>query len=198
MSVLLWILLALLVLILIVLFSPASALISYNGDGFSVTLRYLFLRLTFPQKKAKKEKVPKKQDEEKPKQKKKGNLKELVSLIKYALKALGKLVKSIRIRDLKIDALIASDDPFKTAILFGSSGATVGVLLPLLEHNFRIDQRSVNVNADFEETESSVEFFANCSIRVIQVLAIALVFAYNFLKDRKKRKDVSNVRTKSE
>ncbi len=196
MSVFAWILLSLLALILIVLFSPLSALISYHSDGFSVTLKYLFFHITFP----KKERTIKQVKEEKnstEKPRKKGKLSDLISLIKLVLKTLGKLVRAIRIRDLRINALIASEDPFRTAMMFGGSGATVGILLPLLENNFRIDRRTVNVNADFEQTESTVELFAKCSVRVIQVLAIALVFAYNFLKNQNKRKDVSNVRTKS-
>lgn len=203
MSAAIWIILSVLVLTFVILLSPVSALIEYNGDGCSVTLRYLFVRMTIPRKTPKQEK-PRKNDisPSKPKPKRKGTLRDLVELLKLVIKTLGKLVKSIRVRDLKIDALIASDDPFKTAILFGTSGAAVGVLLPLIEQNFRVDRRTVNVNADFEHNESSVDLFAKCSIRVIQVLAIALVFAYNFLKDKKskeaqKRKDVANVRAKS-
>ena len=110
MSVLLWVLLIFLVLIVILLFSSVSALVSYDGDGFSVTLRYLFLRLTFPKKKREKASATKKHVAAKPKQKKKGNLKELIFLIKHAIKALGKLLKAIRIRDLRIEALIGAED----------------------------------------------------------------------------------------
>jgi len=192
-----WILLSLFALLLMIMLSPVCASVSYNENGFSVTLKFLFLHMTFPRTKKNKHKE-KASFEKKPQPKQKGKLKDLIALIKLAIQMLGKLLKSIRIRDLKIDALIASENPFKTAMLFGTSGATVGILLPLIERHFRVDRRTVNVNADFERTESSVDLFAKCSIRVIQVLAIALVFAYNFQKDRKKRKDVANVRTKSE
>ena len=197
MNVVIWISLSLLLLILLILFSPVYALVRFDANDFSVTLKYLFLRFSFPGKKGSKELTKVKSSAEK------GKLNDLLAHIKLFARTLGKLISTIRIRDLKIDATIASEDPFQTAMLFGTSSATVGVLLPLLEHYFRIDKRTINVNADFVQTESSVNLFAKCSVTMVQVLAIVIVFAYNFLKERKlkevkNRKDDTNGRSEFE
>ncbi|MBE6915022.1 MAG: DUF2953 domain-containing protein [Ruminococcaceae bacterium] len=130
-------------------------------------------------------------------------MKRLISLIRLGIKAAGKLLSKVRIRNLRIDATVASKDPFKTAMMFGGSGAGVGVLLPLIEHHFRLEKRTVNVNADFESDETKIVLFADCSVLVWHLLAAALCFAYNLWKEQKmkilvKRKDELHGRAKFE
>lgn len=202
MNVLLWILFAVFVLLLLLILTPVHAEITYNKDGFSGALRILFLRFRVPREKKKVKKEQK--AETKPSEKKQGgDLKRLLSLIRLAIETAGKLLSKVRIRNLKVDATLASDDPFHTAMMFGGSGAVVGILLPLLERNFKLEKRTVNVNADFESDESKIVLFADCRVLVLHLLAIALSFAYNFWKEQKmkksvKEREIQHGRTKSE
>ncbi len=201
MSAFLLVLFSILVVLLLLLFCAVHAIIFYDDQGFSVLIRYLFLRIRFPKaQKPSKAKNPSPSDDE---GKRRGSYRNLISLLQLVVRCVGKLLKAVRVRNLEVDAVIASEDPFKTAMLFGTSGVGVGLLLPLLEKHFRLKRKTINVNANFEETEPTIFLRADCSVLLIQLLAIALVFAYNFLKEQKmrsssQRKDGKNVRAKSE
>lgn len=202
MNVLLWILVTVFALVLFLIFTPLHAEITYHIDGFSAAVRIYFLRFRFPREKGNVKPKAKEKDKP-PKQKKGGDLKRLISLLRLGIQCAGKLLSKIRIRNLVIDATIASEDPFQTAMMFGGSGAGVGILLPLIERHFKLEKRKVNVRADFESEESTIVLFADCSVLLGQLIAIALSFAYNLWKEQKmktpvKRKDESNGRAKSE
>ncbi len=202
MSMFLWVLFAFFVFVVLLLLTPVHAEITYHADGFLCAIRIFFLRFRFPRekKKDKREKVAPNETNQKQKG---GDLNYIISLIRLGIKLAGKLLSNVRIRKLKIDATIASKDPFQTAMMFGGSSAAVGILLPLIENNFKLDKRTVNVYADFESDESKLVLFADCSVLVFHLIAIALCFAYNLWKNPKmktsvKRKDDLHGRTKSE
>lgn len=202
MNALTWVLLIVCALLLFVLLIPLHVILSYNESGFSVLLRVLFVQLKFPNKKKKTLKNTKVSESGKPK-KRGGDYKQLLALARHAVHAAGKLLKAITIHNLQMDFTVATDDPFKTAMIFGGSGAGVGILLPYLESHFSIKKKQINVQADFEETEMKVSALADCKILVAQLLAIGLCFAYNFLKEQmmnasKNRKDGQNGRAESQ
>ncbi len=202
MSMLLWILFAIFVLLVLFLFTPVHAEITYHADGFLCAIRILFLRFRFPREKKNGKSAEKASAETNQKQKG-GDLNYFISLIRLGVKTAGKLLSNVRIHKLKIDATIASKDPFQTAMMFGGSGAAVGILLPLIEKNFKLEKHTVNVYADFESDEPKLVLFADCSVLVFHLIAIALCFAYNLWKNQKmktsvKRKDDLHGRSKSE
>jgi len=88
-NVLLWILFAVFLLVLLLIFTPVHAEITYHAEGFSGAVRILFLRFRFPREKRKAEKGSKPK-EDSPKEKQGGDLKRLISLIRLGIKAAGK------------------------------------------------------------------------------------------------------------
>lgn len=177
------ILLCLLLLVILVLLLRVSFIVSYDEDGILAYIRVLFFKIKIPPEK-KKPKAVKKETPPK-KEKKGGSLKALKEIILSALKTLGPAVRSIRIDKLSGKITIASDDAFKTAMTFGSAAAGVGILLPVLENNFKIKKKDIEVNADFDATETTAVLLAKVSIAVWQILYLGCIFILNFIKQKK-------------
>ncbi len=176
------ILLCLLLLAILILLVRIKFLAFYDEDGVSAELRILFFKIKIPPEKkvksVKKETVPKSE-------KKGGSLESLKDIILSALKTLSPAIKSIRIDKLYGKITLASDDAFKTAMMFGSSAAGVGILLPVLENNFKIKKKDIEVNADFEATEAIAILSAKVSIAIWQILYLGIILLSNFIKQKK-------------
>lgn len=177
------ILLCLLLLVILVLLLRVSFIVLYDEDGILAFIKVLFFKIKIPpdkktSKAVKKEKAPKTE-------KNGGSISALKDIILSALKTLGPAVKSIRIDKLCGRITIASNDAFKTAMLFGSSAAGVGILLPVLENNFKIKKKDIEVNADFEEPETLATLSAKVSIAIWQILYLGIIFISNFIKQKK-------------
>ena len=203
MNVLLWILGIFAALLIVVLFSQVRLRISYDSSGVSLLLLFWFVRIRFPQSTKEKSATAAKPVENGENKQAGGNDRELLGMLKYVIDAVGKLLKSVRIRDLRVNATVASRDPFQTAMMFGGSAAGVGILLPLIEQNFRLEKRTIRVDADFESGESKITLFAHCSVRVVKLLAIAIVLVYHYLKEQRlkttrQRKDGNHVHNDGE
>lgn len=167
----------------------------FNENGFSGNVRILFFRLYFPKKKNRSEE--KKKDSELTK--KPGKLKDLKSLVDPAIKALGKLLRFICIRNIDMDIIVGSSDAFLTAMLYGGAAAGIGILFPVLNQNFKVKRNRINVTADFSSSETVVYMNTTVSIAVWQIFVIAYVFAIRYLKNTfNKRKDDKNGRTRTE
>ena len=168
--------------------------VGYNCDGFKATLRILFYKMKIPpEKKEKKESPPAEQKEKKEsppaeqKEKKGAPMSELKDIIGIGFKMLGKALKKIRIDKISADVTIASEDAFKTAMLFGSAAAGVGIIIPPIENNFNIRKKDIRVNADFEEKEILVSFDAKVSIAIWQILQLGIIFVWRYIKLKKKK-----------
>lgn len=177
------ILLCLLLLVILVLLLRVRFIVSYDEDGVLAFVRVLFFKIKIPPEKKKPKAVKK---EATPNTEKKGgSLEGLKDIILSALKTLSPAIKSIRIDKLCGKITIASDDAFKTAMMFGSSAAGVGILLPVLENNFKIKKKDIEVNADFESTEALAILSAKVSIAIWQILYLGIIFISNFIKQKK-------------
>lgn len=160
-----------------------KALVEYSDSGFSVVTSVLFFKMKFPRNKNEKEKeTPEEQAE---KEKRPGKFGEFRDLITPVLKALGKLTKMLRIGDLVADVKVSGNDAFQTAMLFGGASAAFGMLFPFLDKNIKIKKKSISVSADFEAGESTIYFKTDISIRVWQVIYLAVYVLYQYMKKKK-------------
>lgn len=180
------ILLAILVLILAL---PVGGEVEYSSEGVLLCLRAGPLNITlYPRKKkdkTDKEKKPKKQKKSKQDKKtdsankealpkKKGGSFELIrQLLPIVLGALGRLKGKLRIW-LTLYYTAAGEDAAKTAIQFGSLSAGLGAIVPLLENHFRIVERDIRASVDFTITKPILYLHAKITIRIGQVLYIAI------------------------
>lgn len=183
---------------------PLGAQIHYDEDGFLVRVIASFLRFTvfpMPGKKKPKEKKPKASPQKasgQPKQsqpaaeKKGGKLSDFLPLAKVALDLLNDFRRKLRVDDLRLKLILAGDDPCDVAIGYGRAWEAVGNLMPLLERVFVIGKRDVEVECDFESTQTRVIFHMDITVTIGRMLSLAAVYGIRllieFIKLQKKRK----------
>lgn len=188
-----YVFLTVLLIIFLLGFIRIRLVLEYGEAGFDGFLRVFPVKIRFPVK-GKKTAPKKRASTDTKKEKKHGSLKLFKNMIRPALKTLGRLIRTIRIKRLVADVRIAGEDAFSTAMMYGGAAAGVGALFPLLDSNLKIKKKTISVSADFEADESVIYLYTDMSINIWQVIAIATYFLYQFLKkiikENKKQKGI--------
>ena len=207
-----WILLALAALIVLVCLLRVGVDASYEDDVLTLKVVAGPVTLTILPKKPKPEKKkkpkkekkpqkPKKEEADKPKEKKKLSLSFLVGVAKLALQAVNTFRRKLHVDVFKLVFIAGGSDPYDVAMLTGRVRAALDGLYPLAKRALIIRERDVRVGADFLAEKPAFAGRLKLTIRVGQVLGIALVFAFKalvlLLKDKKKPKDDQPQKEKS-
>ena len=135
-------------------------------------------------KKKKKEKPPKDdKDEEQPKKKKKSplTLPTLLKLVRPALEAVGTFRRKLSVDLLRLHARVGSGDPYSTAMTFGYLQSAVYGLHPLAERALNVKERDVWLTPDFTSDGIAAEGRLILTIRIGQIVWIALVLGWKAL-----------------
>ena len=200
--------LAVLVLLAIL---PLGAAVGYNAEGFSLKVIAGPLRIPIlpgkkkdpdeekkkkEAKKAKKSKKsaqkPKQKTAEKPKKEKGGPITDFLPIVKTVLDLLNSFRKKLRIKRLELKMIMAADDPCDLAINYGRANAAMGNLLPQLERCFVIKKRDIQVECDFESSQTRIIAQANVTITLGWILGIVVFYGVRalrqFLPIKNKRK----------
>ena len=194
---------------------PLGVWVSYDAEGPLVKLVLGPVKLTvFPR--PKKENKPKKKEEKKPEPKpsveeeklpkppqppmkpkeeqKKGggSLTDFLPFVKLALDFLGDFRRKLRMNELYLRLILASDDPCDLAVNYGKTWTAVGSLLPALERWFVIKKKDVEVECDFTASEITVVARVEITLTLGRLLSLVAVYAVRGIKEfivfRKKRK----------
>lgn len=208
-----WLITLGIVLLLAVL--PIGVRLRYNSEGIVLKIlagpvKITLLPRTTKKKKEKKKKEtkaakepaeenlpkppqpPKQPKEKKPKAEKGGSLLDFLPLVKTALDFLGDFRRKLRLDNLYLRLILAGDDPCDLAVNYGLAWAAVGNLLPQLEKWFVIKKRDIEVECDFETSQTLVIAHLDLTITLGRLLAAVVRFAVRalieYLKLRKKRK----------
>ena len=135
---------------------------------------------------------PKAQKEKKPKEEKGGSLMDFLPLVKVALDFLGDFRRKLRLNHMELKLIMAGDDPCDLAVNYGRAWAAVGNLMPQLEKWFVIKKRNIEVECDFEATQTLVIARLDLTITLGRLLTAVFKAAIRglveFLKLKKKRK----------
>ena len=196
---------------------PIGVRVCYDADGPLVKLVLGPVKITvFPR--PKKEKKPKQEKEKKaekqkpaeepklpqpppapkkPKEKRKGgSLTDFLPFVKLGLDFLGDFRRKLRMKELYLRLIMASDDPADLAINYGKTWTAVGNLMTALERWFVIKKRDVEVECDFTASETKVIARAEITITLGRILSLAAVYAVRgiqeFIVFRNKRKGGAN------
>ena len=193
------IILAILVLTMLI---PVGIDGEYIAGNYKLSAKISFYHLQILPKKPqnpKKEKKAKKQPDtaeasgqEPKKQKKKLSLsfnrEEIFSLIKHALKAVGKFGGHVNVDRFLLHYTAAGKDPYDTAQTFGYVNAALSSLAPICAKRYRVKDCDVWTRIDFLEEKMSLNFALALSIRVGQVMSVAVVLLYRsaiiFIKNK--------------
>lgn len=182
----LYILGGLALLIFLFLLLPLRAVIEYSEEGFFLKLRLLFFTLVAVptaekgEKKLKLEK--KKKKEEKEKRKSGGLVKSLFAIRQDIFRALGKLMKGLKIKRLKVWYLAAAEDAASAALSFGKMSAAMGGVTALLEDLFQVEEKDYRLDVSFEKQAPEVYIEGRLSLQVWRALGILLGLLFAFVR----------------
>ena len=187
---------------------PLGAKIVYDSDGFLLQIIAGPIRIPIlPKKKKDGEKKKKKKKDKKKKggtqkgtaadgqakkKKKGGPITDFLPLVKTALDLLNAFRKKLRIKRLDLKLIMAADDPCDLAINYGRANAAVGNLWPQLERCFVIKKRNVEIECDFEASETLIQTRVDITITLGWLLAIVVFYGVRgvkqFIQIKNKRK----------
>ena len=177
---------------------PLGAAVNYHSEGFfldviagPVRIPILPKKKKDPNKKEKKKEKKKKPKSDKKgkgettgekKKKKGGPITDFLPIVKTALDLLNSFRKKLRIKRLDLKLIMAADDPCDLAINYGRANAAMGNLMPQLERCFVIKKRNVEIECDFEASETVIIARADITITLGWLLAIVVFYGVRALK----------------
>lgn len=187
------------VILMLLLSLKVGVDVSYIGGVLSLSVKAGPAKIAILPKKEKpegekKEKRKKKQTEQtgeaqtepKPKkEKKKGpklTFEDILGIVKLALKAVGRFFKSLRMDYLMLHLTTAGPDPYSAVMNYGYFNAAIGAVLPLLHRVFKVGKEDIFSQVDFEADKLKIDAGLALTIRIGQILFIALCAAFAFLK----------------
>lgn len=194
---------------------PLGVRIRYHSDGLLVRLILGPVKLTVYPRPKKKKQEQKKESNSKPEEKKQtekplpkppqppepekgekkesgGSLLDFLPLVKTALEMLGSFRRKLRIDDLYLRLILGSPDPCDLAINYGRVWTAVGNLMPQLDRLFVVKKRDVEVECDFNASETTVIARVDITITLGRLLSLVTVYGIRAVKEfmmiQKKRK----------
>ena len=130
--------------------------------------------------------------DKKPAKKSGGPITDFLPLVQIALDMLGAFRRRLRINMLELKLVMAADDPCDLAVNYGRAWTAVGNLMPRLERVFVIKKRNIEVECDFEASQTKVIARLDLTITLGRIIATAVVYGIKalieFLKIKNKRK----------
>ena len=175
---------------------------AYSGEGAALTVKLGPVRVQLlpkpkkpkKEKKSRKEKHGKKEKDDKAKKpKRKLGLSSLLELAKIGLHALNRFRISIRVDLFRLRFIMASDDPYTTAMTYGYVQTAVGVLTPKLRRAFTVRDSHVEMGTDFLAEKPEIEARLVLTIRIGRIFGVLFATGWEFLRFyiRQKRKKKS-------
>lgn len=189
----LWIILAIALVLTVLNLLPVGVDAAYADDEFSLAARIGPFRLRL---------LPKSPDQ-KPKKKKPKkrsappDIRTILALAKLGLQALDRFRQRLRVQLLRLVFVSGASDPYDTALAFGYVNAALGALTPLAERALRIDERDIQTGVDFQAERPRIDARIVCTIRIGQIVIIALAFGAGFLKQKMHAKQARAARAKT-
>lgn len=167
--------------------------VRYDEDGFTLTgiagpLRLALLPPKEKPKKVKKKKPPKpKKERKKPEiadahpQKMGGNVARLMSLLPTVAQAAGAFKRKLCIHRLDLSVVWGGEDAAAIALGYGRANALLGVIWPLLDHNFKVKRHEFQVGLDYSAREPKIAVDAVITAGLGQLLWIGLHYGLKLL-----------------
>lgn len=199
----LWIVLALLALLTLLNLLRVGVSAGYEAQAFSVSARVGPLTIpVWPRppaeepKKPIKEKPPKepKAPQEQTKEKEL-DFDTILALAKLALKAAGSFRRKLTVELFRLVFVAGSSDPYDTAMQSAYVQAALGSLRPPAQRALHIQERDVQVGADFTADKPRIEARLTLTIRIGQIVAIGVVFGVGYLKLMLQKKKAAKAQT---
>ena len=140
-----------------------------------------------PKKKPKKEKKKKEppaaaeQHKKEPKKDQPGTLSRLLQLLPVVGQACGALKRKIRIDDIELQLIWGGSDPAAIALGYGQANAALGMIWPILDHNFKVKRHSFQIGMDYGRAQPGVELTAALTLTVGQIVTLGVHYGVKAL-----------------
>lgn len=128
------------------------------------------------QKKEKSGKTKQKSEEEKP-----GTLGRVLKLLPLVGEAAGSLKRKIRIDHLVLTVIWGAEDAASAALGYGKANAFLGMIWPLIDHNFKVKKCDWNIDVDYGEQKPKFTADAAITITVGQLVSFVLHYGVKLL-----------------
>lgn len=121
--------------------------------------------------------------------KKGGSAMDFMPLVQLALEFLGTFTRKLRINRMELRIVLAGDDPCDLAVNYGKAWTALGNLWPRLEEVFVLRKRDVEVQCDFEGTQTLVTARVDISITLGRLLSLLVCYGIRALRQYMKITD---------
>lgn len=165
-----------------------GAAVTYSESGLFVKIKAGPIRIqVLPPKKKRRARPPEKHPAEKgakptPQGGKGKTLSLALRFLPLLAEAAGRFKRKIRIDRLRLYVIWGASDPAAAAKGFGAGNAALGMLWPVIEHNFHVKEHDLRVDVDFEQQSPTVEADAQATLTVGQCLTLAVRLGVKALK----------------
>ena len=112
----------------------------------------------------------------------------ILNLANIALHALNRFRISLRIDQFRLRFIIASDDPYTTAMTYGHVQAAIGMLAPRIRSAFTVRESHVEMGTDFLASKPEIEARLVLTIRIGRIFGVLFATGFEFLRYMLKRK----------
>lgn len=179
----------LLLLILLVLFTPINVVVNYS-DGLNVHIIIFGLKIKIPtrvKKKTRKNHDKNYKQENNTKKKKNSNIISFgLGIIKIGVKTFIEILKGIKIKEIVLKVKVSGSDAAKTALLYAKFSSVIYPFFGGVISNAELESYDINVSPDFLGDKTT--FFLNFHFygTVFQILKSFLYFIkeYNKIIDK--------------
>ncbi len=168
---------------------PVGVRFFYNEIGAGIFLQIgpipIKLKLEKKQKgKQSKEESPQKSQKSGGKANKQngGKLSDFLPIIETFLDFLSDFRRKLVVSRLDAKLILGGEDPCDLAIAYGSAQAVMANLIALLENNFRIKKRDVEVECDFTSESTTISFLAVLNMPVSLLLWLLCRYGIRVLR----------------
>ena len=111
-----------------------------------------------------------------------GSLLDFLPLVELVLKFVGEFFhKTIHIDVLYLKMTMAGGDPADLAINYGNTWAALGNLWPYIDRMFTIKKRDIQIQCDFEASESKVNARVDLTVTLARLLGLVFGYAFRIL-----------------
>lgn len=155
--------------------------VRYSQEGLALWLGLGLIRYQILPRRPKRAKQKKKQRERQQEKPEKAETRRtggptapVRKIIPLVGEAASRIRGRIRIDQLSLEVTAAAADPARAALAFGGANALIGMILPVLEHNFTVKDREIRTAVDFQKSEPTIYLSARLSMTVGQAVVFAL------------------------
>ena len=122
--------------------------------------------------------------------KKGGSLSDFMPLVRMALDFLGDFRRKLRVRRLELNLVLGGGDPCDLAVNYGKAWAALGNLWPRLEQIFVIKKRDVEIQCDFEASQTLVTACVEVTITLGRLIGLVTVYGIRAIKEYMKLQNI--------